>query len=95
MSDYYGGANLKDWLEEEVFECNSIPDSIVSKFEKWKEGIEAQIVMWWDTDEGDGEVSWRGFGRGFYGIPDDDYEEFEKAVEESKEILRVHAPPLA
>lgn len=79
MSDFYGAPTLEGWLAEEVLQYNGkIPQHIVEKFEKWRQGIEANIHLWLDTDDGDGnQLSWRGWGRGFYGIPDEDEHEFQ------------------
>lgn len=83
MSDYYGSATLEDWLYEEVFagkvpsltKSEDIPRHIVTMFEKWREGIERSIESWMESDDGYGNnLSWRDWGRGFYGIPDEDDE---------------------
>lgn len=81
MSDYYGEAKLEDWLAEEVFAIDVVPKHVVEKFEKWRDGVESNISSWMDTDDGYGNnLSWRGWGRGFNGVPDDDDVEFGKAI---------------
>ena len=88
MSDYYGNATLEDWLAEEVFEVESVPKEVVSLFEKWRTDVQRSIQAWMDSDDGDGnELSWRGWGRGFYAIPDEDNKEFEFLVEKGKALL--------
>jgi len=91
MSDYYGDATLEDWLKEELFYLSSdatIPSHIVARFEKWREGIERSIEAWMESDDGDGNpLSWRSWGRGFYGIPAEDADEFEKIARESLEEI--------
>jgi hypothetical protein len=63
-------------------------------FEKWREGIEANIEAWMNSDDGDGnQFSWRRWGRGFYGIPDGDEEEFSKCIDGALNYLRlIHGP---
>ena len=88
MSDYYGNAVLEDWLYEEVFnqipsvtKPEELPPEVVALFEKWREGVESNIESWMCSDDGDGNsLSWRGWGRGFYAIPDSEDAEFEKRV---------------
>lgn len=89
MSDYYGSDSLEDWLAEEVFsiKTENLPADIVEKFEEWREPIKNQINTWWDSDDGDGETSWRDFGRGFYAIDDKDDDRFEALVLEAKIVL--------
>jgi len=88
MSDYFGAATLEDWLAEEVFNIdNQVPPEVVSLFEKWREGIEADIESWMDSDDGDGCRSWRGWGRGFSSISEKDNKEFELAVIRGKDII--------
>lgn len=80
MSDYYGSATLEDWLAEEVFGIESVPREVVVHFEKWRKGVEANIESWMESDDGDGNrLSWRGWGRGYAGIPDEDAAEFVRA----------------
>jgi hypothetical protein len=89
VSDYYGGASLEDWLEEEVFHHRVSP-RVVSKFERWREAIESNIDAWLDTDDGDGhQLSWRGWGRGFYAIPEEDIEAFDRLVDECRQQLNI------
>lgn len=81
MSDYYGSATLEDWLSEEVFECKKVPLNVVERFEKWRESVEQNIEAWMETDDGDGNnLSWRGWGRGFNGVPEEDDAEFGAAI---------------
>lgn len=81
MSDYYGNATLEDWLAEEVFHCEKVPATIVERFEKWRHSVELDIERWMETDDGEGNnTSWRGWGRGFNGIPDEDDPEFGAAI---------------
>lgn len=91
MSDYYGKATLEDWLAEEVFNLpngTTVPKEVVSKFEKWRSSIEADIESWMESDDGEGNnLSWRGWGRGFSSIPDEDDDDFDRIVEESKSEL--------
>ena len=88
MSHYYGSALLEDWLAEEVFCIEKVPPEVTTLFEKWRESVEADIRSWERSDDGDGnELSWRGWGRGFYAIPDDEDEEFEQAIAKGREIL--------
>ena len=90
MSDYYGAATLEDWLTEEVFSqhpSNPVNNDVVELFEKWREGIEGNIEAWMESDDGYGNrLSWRGWGRGFYGVPDADNDEFTAAIEKAKQI---------
>lgn len=84
MSDYFGNATLEDWLAEEVFGVDEVQPDIVKHFEKWREAVEANIEGWMDTDDGDGNNdSWRGWGRGFYAIPDEEDKEFVALVKEN------------
>jgi len=88
MSDYYGKATLEDWLAEEVFMDGFVPKEVVELFEEWREGVEADISNWMDSDDGNGNtLSWRGWGKGFNSIPDEDDEAFEKAEVLGKKIL--------
>lgn len=88
MSDYFGDANLEDWLYEEVFDkittlgsADDLPEEIVAMFEKWRRGVEASILGWMESvDEAGNPTSWRGWDRGFEGIPDDDEALFDKLV---------------
>jgi len=81
MSDYYGDATLEGWLKAEVFYTDAIPQAIVNRFGKWRESVESDIEAWMGTDDGEGNnSSWRGWGRGFNGIPDSDNTEFAAAV---------------
>jgi len=84
MSDYYGAATLEDWLKEEVFAVQCpIPAEVVSHFEEWREGVERNIEAWMDSDDGDGNnLSWRGWGRGFNAISDEDTARFDALVVE-------------
>jgi len=88
MSDYYGNATLEDWLAEEVFSVNKVQPDIVKLFEKWREHIEGNIESWMNSDDGYGnELSWRGWGRGFASIPDEDEGEFDAMINKGKGIL--------
>lgn len=93
MSDYYGAATLEDWLGEEVFFMKVVPHFIVTRFEKYREGVERDIEAWMESDDGQGNpLSWRGWGRGFNSIEDsDEYlsELIEKAKEDIFEARRV------
>ena len=98
MSDYFGSATLEDWLAEEVFhvDCGSIPSTVITLFEEWRESIEHNIENWMDSDGGDGHpVSWRNWGRGFnvFALDDESYSKFEAAVEKGKKLLK--APTVA
>lgn len=75
MSDYYGNADLQDWLYEEVFDnvpnlkkSEDVPVEVVRMFEFWRESVERNIESWFDSDDGDGPASWRDWGRGFYAL---------------------------
>lgn len=73
MSDYCGDATLEDWLAEEVFCVPEVPAAVVARFERYREDVERDINAWLDSDDGDGNpLSWRGWGRGFNAIPDED-----------------------
>jgi hypothetical protein len=89
MSDYYGGATLEDWLQEEVFRTREpLPSLVVSLFECWREGIEANIRAWMESDDGDGNhLSWRGWGRGFYAVADSDESRFDNAVRQGRLMI--------
>lgn len=88
MSDYYGKATLEDWLAEEVFNVSTLSSEIVKLFEKWRTEIEFNIQSWMETDDGDGNhTSWRGWGRGFSTIPDNETNEFNKCVKRVKYII--------
>lgn len=88
MSDYYGAPTLEDWLAEEVFAIEKAPPEIVALFEKWREGIEGDIESWMNSDDGDGNnLSWRGWGRGFSSIPDDDETEFDYLIEKAFKVI--------
>ena len=97
MSDYYGSATLEDWLAEEVLhvpgrklEIRAHPN-VIHLFERWRINVEANIELWMDSDDGYGNnLSWRGWGRGFYAIPDEDEEEFEHAVEQAQKLVQLH-----
>lgn len=86
MSEYYGTATLEDWLYEEVFnriptitKPEELPVEVIAFFEKWREGVENNIERWMCSDDGDGNnLSWREWGRGFAGIPDEDDSVFEE-----------------
>jgi len=84
MSDYYGAATLEDWLKEEVFAVQCpIPADVVARFEEWREGVERNIESWMESDDGDGNnLSWRGWGRGFNAISDEDTARFDALVVE-------------
>ncbi len=87
MSDYYGTATLGNWLCEEVFKADELPKEAIDLFEKWREAVESNIEDWMETDDGDGNnLSWRGWGRGFNAIPDEDEGEFDLAIEEGRAI---------
>ena len=89
MSDFYGDSTLEDWLAEEVFCVKFIPREVVDLFEKWRIGIENNIESWMETDDGYGnKLSWRGWGRGFDAIPENELEEFEMVCQRGKEILK-------
>lgn len=89
MSDYYGSATLEDWLAEEVFSVphGSVPTQVVALFERWRSGVEHQIDTWMSSDEGDGRMSWRGWGRGFYAISDDETAVFDALAKQGREML--------
>jgi len=88
MSDYYGDATLEDWLAEEVFSVEKPPKEVVKLFEKWREGIERDIESWMDSDDGYGSpLSWRGWGRGFNSIPDEDDLELGAAIKKGIKII--------
>ena len=90
MSDYYGNPILESWLEEEVFHHNKeLPKKVVDRFEKWREEIERSIEAWMDTDDGEGSVSWRGWGRGFNAIPDEDNVELGNAIKQGLRDLGI------
>lgn len=91
MSDYYGNATLEDWLQEEVFGAsNPLPQPVVSLFEKWRTGVENNIEAWMDSDDGYGNnLSWRGWGRGFYSIPESENDAFNKAIEAGYRMLAI------
>lgn len=89
MSDYYGRALLEDWLMEEVFSVVHLPYEVITIFEPYREQVEADIERWMESDDGYGNPqSWRGWGRGFASIPDDD-NNFERLVEQGKRILSI------
>lgn len=92
MSDYYGSATLEDWLAEEVFSVEVVPKSVIELFEGWREGVKTDIENWMGTDDGDGCSSWRGWGRGFNAIPDEDDSKFDAAIEKGKLILAGNKP---
>jgi hypothetical protein len=91
MSDYYGAATLEDWLKEEVFAQNiPVPAEVVAHFEEWREDVERNIEAWMNSDDGDGNnLSWRGWGRGFNAISDEDTARFDALVAK----LRPQAKP--
>lgn len=75
MSDYYSSDTLEDWLAEEVFAVDKkqITPNIVILFERWRDDVESSIRGWWDTSDEDGyPMSWRGYGRGYGNIADDE-----------------------
>ncbi len=82
MSDYYGAATLEDWLKEEVFAQNiPVPAEVVAHFEEWREDVERNIEAWMNSDDGDGNnLSWRGWGRGYNAISDEDTARFDALV---------------
>jgi hypothetical protein len=87
MSDYYGDADLKDWLEEEVFGHMVTPEQ-VALFEKWRDAVERNIESWMGSDDGDGNRrGWRQWGMGFYAIPDADQAEFDEACRKAREMM--------
>jgi hypothetical protein len=89
MSDYFGGPTLEDWLAEEVFAVSEVPPAVTSLFERWRTAIEGQIDSWLDSDDGYGNrLSWRGWGRGYYGIPEDDVFVFNENVKQARLILK-------
>lgn len=84
MSDYGGNSTLEDWLAREVFFVEEVHPEIVKRFEEWREGIENDIERWMESDDGNGNpLSWRGWGRGFSSISDEDMLRFESLVEQS------------
>ena len=88
MSDYYGDSTLEDWLAEEVYAVTTVPKEVVTLFEKWRAGVESDIESWMASDDGDGNnLSWRGWGRGFNSIPDEDDAEFDEVMRRGKIIL--------
>ena len=95
MSDYFGTARLEDWLYEEVFNRvddlkspNDLPKEVVTMFEKWRSGVETSIEQWMMSDDGDGNpLSWRDWGRGFDGIPEEDTDLFESMVNLGEQYL--------
>lgn len=88
MSDYFGNATLEDWLYEEVFKTElslsspeDIPKVVVIMFEKWRTDVKTNIESWMASDDGDGNpLSWRGWGRGFVVISDEEEEAFNELV---------------
>lgn len=87
MSDYFGNADLKDWLYEEVFvrdlsvNKEELTEDILSLFEEYKEAVESNIEAWMSSDDGAGNpLSWRGWGRGFHAISDKQMPRFERRV---------------
>lgn len=94
MSDYYGAATLEDWLKEEVFAQNApVPAEVVAHFEEWREDIERNIEAWMNSDDGDGNnLSWRGWGRGFNAISDEDTVRFEELVAKLRPQAKSAAP---
>ena len=92
MSDYCGRAKLEDWLSEEVFNNQVLPERAVKQFEQWRERVEQNIEQWMETDDGDGNnTSWRGWGRGFNAIPDSDKLEFDVAIRVAEQAIRSQA----
>jgi len=88
MSDYYGDSTLEDWLAEEVFCIDAVPINIVKLFEKWRKPVERSIGSWMDSDDGDGNsLSWRGWGRGFALIPENEMDELSLIVDQVKHRL--------
>lgn len=88
MSDYYGEATLEDWLAEEVYEVDIVPKVVVNLFEEFREGVEANIESWLASDDGDGNcLSWRGWGRGYYAIPDSKSDYFDSLIEKGRPLL--------
>lgn len=89
MSDYEGSPTLESWLSEEIFYVKTVPHSVVVRFEKWREGVEQDISNWMDSDDGYGNnLSWRGWGRGFNGVPEEDDEEFGAAIRFGKNEIK-------
>lgn len=81
MSDYYGDATLESWLYEEIFYPHKPPAEVVELFETWRESIEQDIESWIWSDDGDGNtLSWRGWGRGFNSVPDEDWELCQESI---------------
>jgi hypothetical protein len=89
MSDYYGAAELEDWLGEEVFyRCGTVPREVVALFEKWRAPVESSIEAWLDSDDGEGNcLSWRGWGRGWGNIPESELKEVGSAIEAGFAII--------
>lgn len=86
MSDYYGDATLESWLGHEVFFMENVPHSAVMKFEQWRHDVENNIEQWMQTDDGEGNnLSWRGWGRGFSAIADED--ELSDVIDKCKEEI--------
>ena len=57
-------------------------------FEKWRSEVETSIYQWMLSDDGDGNpLSWRDWGRGFNGIPEEDTVLFESMVNLGKQYL--------
>jgi hypothetical protein len=87
MSDYYGIPTLESWLENELFTINNIPEEVVKLFERWRGPIESSVESWMDSDDGDGNASWRGWGRGYAQIPDDDDADLDEAIAAGTKII--------
>lgn len=88
MSDYYGIPTLESWLENELFTINNIPEEVVKLFERWRDPIESSVEGWMDSDDGDGNsYSWRGWGRGYAQIPDDDFKDLDEAIAAGTKII--------
>ncbi len=88
MSDYCGIDTLESWLEHEVYNC-PVPPLVVGLYERWREPIESSVRSWMESDS-DGEgtpYSWRGWGRGYGSVPDEDSEAIEAAFHEGKYLL--------
>ena len=88
MSDYYGIDTLESWLKEELFETDDISAEVIKLFERWREPIESSVGSWMDSDDGDGNhLSWRGWGRGYAQIPDEDDAAFDEAIQTASDII--------
>ncbi|RKZ87365.1 MAG: hypothetical protein DRQ39_04310 [Gammaproteobacteria bacterium] len=89
MSDYYGIDTLESWLENELFTTSNIPAEVVKLFERWRDPIESSVGSWMDSDDGDGNhLSWRGWGRGYAQIPDEDSKALDEAIRIGTSIIK-------